>query len=856
MSTEPTSEDDPLKLAGTRVGPYAVLHLASVGGFAAIYRAEHESLHFAVALKVLMPEVVPEHARATLEECFLREAQILGQLRSVHVLRAHHHGKVACPVDGQERSYIVVDWLDGQELSHAIEDRLERAEPYDIGEVMQLLEPIALALDAVHAQGLVHRDVNSRNIFLVDAKDGGMPQAMLIDFGFAKQAEQSVSGLQIQESTNTLMAGSPDFSAPEHFDRQRFGEPSPRTDLYTFALTLVHALTLEPPLSGDSPRELYEATLNVRERPTPNRRGANLSPEVDALFALALAVEPKQRPEGLLAWWNELKATAIGGAPSMRPPPPLDAAPFPAAHAASSPATHAAAAPRADPIEVDDAAPSHIPPEAQPHAGSGEPIASQHPPKRRSRKFLPILVVSVFILGGLGLVAAAKMGISWQSRPECGPGFADCNQLPDDGCEANLEESALHCGACGSVCSSAKVEGICQAGECRVRKCQDTKRRDCNAEFADGCETDVSSDPQHCGDCETPCSDVGARKVSCDAGACVLQCQQGRADCDGKASTGCEATLASDQKNCGACGVSCGQRTCSKGLCEPERLARLTHAALAAASGEELAVWDQGAGQIQLLAPGTEPKVLWPTRAIVTGLALSKEVLVWAQDKPALVYALLREEKARPVRLAGPLPSASRLVLSADRSFVTFASGPKSIRTAAFDKTLVDGKSRETVCSAAPSAYAGNAQRQLCCAKGGTLSSYFCPDAGCEEKRYPLPCPTALVVDEEHAYLPQGVSIVKLAVESGEMKRWISRRGLVADVAVHGGWLYWAERERELWRAPLKAEIPRTEVQRVALGAEPASFFFGDSAVYWFEPETADAGKALSLFKNTLTSEP
>ncbi|HMR10433.1 MAG TPA: hypothetical protein PKA88_31870, partial [Polyangiaceae bacterium] len=43
---------------------------------------------------------------------------------------------------------------------------------------------------------------------------------------------------------------------------------------------------------------------------------------MDALFARALAVEPKDRPEGLLNWWNELKAAAVGAAPSIRPPPP------------------------------------------------------------------------------------------------------------------------------------------------------------------------------------------------------------------------------------------------------------------------------------------------------------------------------------------------------------------------------------------------------------------------------------------------------------------------------------------------------------------------------------------------------
>ena len=853
MSTEPTQVDDPLQLAGTQVGPYAVLKCASLGGFAAIYRAEHESLHFPVALKVLMPEVVPEHARDTLEECFLREAQILGQLRSVHVLRAHHHGKVACPVDGQERSYIVVDWLDGQELSKAIDERLDRAEPYSIAEVLQLLDPIALALDEVHAQSLVHRDVNSRNIFLVDSPDGGMPRAMLIDFGFAKQAEQSVSGLVIQESSDTLMAGSPDFSAPEHFDRQRFGQPSPKTDLYTFALTLVHALTLEPPLSGDSPRALYEATLDENKRPTPNRRGATLEPEVDALFARALAVEPKDRPEGLLNWWNELKAAAVGAAPSIRPPPP------PAHPGPPSPPSSRVAHP-VEPLagltddDIRDLKPEPPIPPAPPSAPADGSPDPEPPPPRRPRRVLPILIVVVFTLGAIGVGLAAVMGVSWESKPECGPGFADCNQLSDDGCEVNLNESALHCGACGTVCSSASIEGACQSGECVVRKCRDKARRDCNAEFADGCETDVSTDPQHCGDCETRCSDKGASKVTCGAGTCLLTCKQSHSDCDQDASTGCEAELATDPKNCGACGVSCDRRNCSAGLCEPERVGQFQDAGHIAAFGGELAVWDPGAGQIKLHAPGAEPQVLWRARAALTGLVLSKDVVVWAQEKPAMVYALAREDNARPKRLAGPLPAPSSLVVSADQAFLSFASGAKGMVTVPFDRTLLDGGGRQTQCAAKPAAYAGNADRQLCCTKGKPLTSYACPDGGCVEKRYSVPCPSALTVDAQDAYFAQGVRIVKLDMESGKMKRWISRRRLVADVAIHGKWLYWTEGARELWRAPLSAEIPSKATQQVARGTKPAHFVFGNEAVYWFEPEKTDAGDGFVLLKNSLSS--
>ncbi len=809
MSTEPTPVDDPLGLEGTMVGPYAVLSCTSVGGFAAVYRAEHESLHFTVALKVLMPEVVPEHARATLEECFLREAQILGQLRSEHVLRAHHHGKVPCPIDGLARSYIVVDWLEGQELSRAIEARLERGEPYSIEEVIEFLEPIALALDAVHAQGLVHRDVNSRNIFLVTAPDGGLPRAMLIDFGFAKQAEQSVSGLVIQESTDTLMAGSPDFASPEHFDRQRFGEPSPRTDLYTFALTMVHALTLKPPLSGDSPRELYEATLDTEKRPTPNRRGAKLRPEVDALFARALAVDPKDRPGGLLQWWKELKETVARGAGQPEPPAPVSVEPEPQSEAA---------------------------PEAKP---------------ARRRKIGAIVLFSVLALAAVGVLAAAAFGVKWQTKPECGKGFADCNKLAEDGCETNLAADPLHCGACGVVCSSVSIDGECRAGQCAVRACRDKRRRDCNHDFADGCETDVTADPRHCGGCESRCSDEGTRKVACKAGACLLTCRPDRANCDGKAENGCETQIESDAKNCGACGVSCKGRGCKGGLCEPERVAALAEVGSVGASGGEQVVWSKKSGKLEVLSAGSEPQVLWTTHASLTALALSKDLVVWAQDKPAMIYALAREPKAQPKRLAGPMPKGSALEVSADRDFITFVSGAKKITTAPFDKALFDGKWRVAECSGTPRAYGGNAERQLCCSKGKPLTATVCGDGGCEQKPYGVLCPTGISVDGQHAYYIQGVRvIVRLNLESGKVERWLTRSHLVTDVIAQGEWLYWTEAGRDLWRASLTAKEPTP--QRLAHGPKSVRFFIGDAGAYWLEPEKTDAGEAFGLMKSAL----
>jgi len=152
----------------------------------------------------------------------------------------------------------------------------------------------------------------------------------------------------------------------------------------------------------------------------------------------------------------------------------------------------------------------------------------------------------------------------------CDPGFGDCNSQVSDGCETGLNDDPQNCGSCGHGCSFANAEAGCQAGQCRLGACHDGFG-DCNGSAADGCETATGSDLQNCGSCGHACSFPNAT-ASCVAGQCLLdQCREGFADCNGSAADGCEAELASDEANCGACGALCqpahAQGGCSQGSC-------------------------------------------------------------------------------------------------------------------------------------------------------------------------------------------------------------------------------------------------------------------------------------------------
>jgi hypothetical protein len=199
----------------------------------------------------------------------------------------------------------------------------------------------------------------------------------------------------------------------------------------------------------------------------------------------------------------------------------------------------------------------------------------------------------------------------------CAPGFADCDGMAANGCEASLS-SPSHCGTCGRVCSGATpncdaMTGMCASG-CAMGlsncsgACVDTSTSSahcgmcgavcdvranasnacaggscamtCNAGFGDcdrmpatGCETDTRTDILHCGGCVRPCFPRLGTNGSCVAGACSYACQLGLGDCDGNVTNGCESNLFMSTAHCGACGNACPARAnatsfCGAGSCQ------------------------------------------------------------------------------------------------------------------------------------------------------------------------------------------------------------------------------------------------------------------------------------------------
>jgi serine/threonine protein kinase len=165
----PTHSSIPALIAGR----FAVEFEAGAGGMGVVYRGLDTTSGRHVAIKVMHAA----DSQAAIER-FLREARLLAELGHPGIVSHVDHGTFH--LGEQLRPYLVMEWLDGQDLSQHLQRRGLR-----LSQTMLLLRRIAAALALAHRRGVVHRDLKPSNIFL----RGGEPQDVaLLDFGLARRA--------------------------------------------------------------------------------------------------------------------------------------------------------------------------------------------------------------------------------------------------------------------------------------------------------------------------------------------------------------------------------------------------------------------------------------------------------------------------------------------------------------------------------------------------------------------------------------------------------------------------------------------------------------------------------------------
>jgi eukaryotic-like serine/threonine-protein kinase len=215
---------------GERIaGRYLLLRKLEQGGMGVVWIAHHLGLDIHVALKLVRPEAGSPEAT----ERLVLEAQAAARLDHPAIVQILDVGRTA-----EGDPFLVMELLDGESLA----DVLTRRRTLDVVTAIQVILPIAGALGAMHAKGIIHRDVKPNNVFLAH-DDAGRWQPKLIDFGIVALSKPSSSPL----TRRGEIVGTPLYLPPERI----WGDPpDPRDDVWALCVMLYEMVAGAHPFAG------------------------------------------------------------------------------------------------------------------------------------------------------------------------------------------------------------------------------------------------------------------------------------------------------------------------------------------------------------------------------------------------------------------------------------------------------------------------------------------------------------------------------------------------------------------------------------------------------------------------------
>ena len=256
-------------LEGKILNRYELQQLTGRGGMADVYLAYDPHFERDVAVKVFKRE------DEDLLRRFIREAQLMASLHHAHLMPVYDTG--ACRIDGVNVYYIVMPYLDGGTLRARV-----RHSPVSLKQACQYLRDIADALDYMHQQGIIHRDIKSSNVMLDE--DG---RCYLADFGIARS---DADATQLTTTGNVL--GTVDYIAPELFESDYRADA--RSDYYSLGVLLYEMVTGHLPFVAEN--QIAVVAMHVSKLPpSPRNYVPSIPPAVEQVLMKALEKRPELR---------------------------------------------------------------------------------------------------------------------------------------------------------------------------------------------------------------------------------------------------------------------------------------------------------------------------------------------------------------------------------------------------------------------------------------------------------------------------------------------------------------------------------------------------------------------------------
>ncbi|MBL8086168.1 MAG: serine/threonine protein kinase, partial [Candidatus Obscuribacter sp.] len=285
-------------------GCYELLALAGQGGMGAVFKARHQGLGRACAVKFLAPNLISEKTWLL----FQREARMVAELQHRTICQVYDLG-----IHDEKIPYYAMDFIEGETL----DETLSSQGPLSVGATLELYIKVLEGLSYAHRRGIVHKDLKPANLMLTTGGEHQV-EVKILDFGISELTEaapiQSSTlehSAHVVESTQARLdsndakperaktqrnqleiIGSALYMSPEQLLGDNLDR---RSDIYTIGCTMFETLTGAPPFLEESFEKLREAHLHQEPPTLGQATGLFFPPKITAIVAKCLEKEPEKR---------------------------------------------------------------------------------------------------------------------------------------------------------------------------------------------------------------------------------------------------------------------------------------------------------------------------------------------------------------------------------------------------------------------------------------------------------------------------------------------------------------------------------------------------------------------------------
>jgi len=266
-------------MIGKELGQYQVVEPLGEGGMASVYKGYDKRLDRDVAIKVILPGF--SHSSAFLKR-FEREAKSIARLTHINIVKVINYGFE------EGMPYLVMEYVPGGTLK----DLLGKPIPWE--KAVQMLVPIARALEYAHNRNIIHRDIKPANFLVTHSGD-----LVISDFGIAKTLDEDLTKL-----TGTgVSIGTPAYMSPEQGLHK---EVDHRIDIYSLGIVFFEMVTGRAPFEADTP---FGVMMKHVSDPLPRPRDfiSNLPEEVEKVLFKALEKDPADRYQSMAEFAEALE---------------------------------------------------------------------------------------------------------------------------------------------------------------------------------------------------------------------------------------------------------------------------------------------------------------------------------------------------------------------------------------------------------------------------------------------------------------------------------------------------------------------------------------------------------------------